>query len=139
MGRIDAVCAIARFADEMHCSIPEVRNKPTIQWYQAINPILQHTLSQEGKSVVAQDILLRYPNERILVISGPNAGGKSVCLKTVGLLQYMLQSGIPIPVHPDSVAGVFNHLAIEIGDNQSMEDDLSTCLLYTSPSPRDRG
>lgn len=126
MGRIDAVCAIARFADEMHCAIPEVRNKPTIQWYQAVNPILQHTLSQEGKSVVPQDILLRYPNQRILVISGPNAGGKSVCLKTVGLLQYMLQSGIPIPVHPDSVAGVFKHLAIEIGDNQSMEDDLST-------------
>lgn len=126
MGRIDAVCAIARFADSMHCAIPEVRNKPTIQWLRAINPLLQHTLRQEGKQAVAQDIRLRYPNERILVISGPNAGGKSVCLKTVGLLQYMLQSGIPIPVHPDSVAGVFKHMAIEIGDNQSMEDDLST-------------
>lgn len=126
MGRIDAICAIAYFAGSMHCVIPELRDKPIIQWRRAVNPLLQHTLRQEGKAVVPQDISLHYPHERILVISGPNAGGKSVCLKTVGLLQYMLQSGIPIPVHPDSVAGVFRHLAIEIGDNQSMEDDLST-------------
>lgn len=126
MGRIDAVSAITRFSQVEQCHIPELRDKPILQWRQAIHPLLRHTLRQEGREVVAQDISLQYPNQRILVISGPNAGGKSVCLKTVGLLQYMLQCGIPIPVHPDSVAGVFRHIAIDIGDNQSIEDDLST-------------
>lgn len=126
MGRIDAVAAIAFFAIEERAVIPQIASRPTLHWLSAIHPLLRRTLAGEGKEVVPLDISLQYPHHRILLISGPNAGGKSVCLKTVGLLQYMLQCGIPIPVAPDSEAGVFKFIAIDIGDDQSIEDDLST-------------
>lgn len=83
------------------------------------------SLARHGKKVVPLDILLD-SHRRILIISGPNAGGKSVCLKTVGLLQYMLQCGLPVPMGENSITGVFEHIFIDIGDEQSLEDDLST-------------
>ena len=92
----------------------------------AVHPLLLRSLRAHGRDVIPLDISLTAPDKRILIISGPNAGGKSVCLKTVGLLQYMLQSGLPIPMSPDSTAGIFGKLFIDIGDEQSIEDDLST-------------
>lgn len=91
----------------------------------AIHPLLQLSLAKHNKKVVPLDIELT-KNQRILIISGPNAGGKSVCLKTVGLLQYMLQCGMPVPMHERSHAGLFGSIFIDIGDEQSIEDDLST-------------
>ena len=91
----------------------------------AIHPLLQMSLAKHGKKVVPLDIELN-SKQRILIISGPNAGGKSVCLKTVGLLQYMLQCGLLIPLHERSHAGIFGSIFIDIGDEQSIEDDLST-------------
>ena len=86
---------------------------------------MQLSLAKHGKKVVPLDIELN-EKQRILIISGPNAGGKSVCLKTVGLLQYMLQCGLLIPMHERSHAGIFSNIFIDIGDEQSIEDDLST-------------
>lgn len=91
----------------------------------AVHPLLQLSLAKHGKKVVPLDIELNQ-KQRILIISGPNAGGKSVCLKTVGLLQYMLQCGMLIPLHERSHAGIFSSIFIDIGDEQSIEDDLST-------------
>ena len=91
----------------------------------AVHPLLQMSLAKHSKKVVPLDIELNR-KQRILIISGPNAGGKSVCLKTVGLLQYMLQCGMLIPVHERSRAGIFSSIFIDIGDEQSIEDDLST-------------
>jgi DNA mismatch repair protein MutS2 len=104
---------------------PAIEGKPSIDWIQAIHPLLYLSLKKQDKQVVPLDIALT-DNKRLLIISGPNAGGKSVCLKTVGLLQYMLQCGLLIPVHEHSRAGVFDHIFIDIGDEQSIENDLST-------------
>jgi len=104
---------------------PELHKKPALQWIAARHPLLQQHLQEVGKKIVPLNIQLD-ENNRILLISGPNAGGKSVCLKTVGLLQYMLQCGIPIPVEEGSRAGIFRHLFIDIGDEQSIDNDLST-------------
>lgn len=87
--------------------------------------MLQLSLAKHNKKVVPLDIELNY-KQRILIISGPNAGGKSVCLKTVGLLQYMVQCGMPVPMHERSHIGIFSNIFIDIGDEQSIEDDLST-------------
>ncbi|MBU0764935.1 MAG: Smr/MutS family protein, partial [Bacteroidetes bacterium] len=94
-------------------------------WKQAIHPLLYINFQKEGRKVVPLDISLD-ENDRILVISGPNAGGKSVCLKTTGLLQYMLQCGLLVPAGEESAAGIFSNLFIDIGDDQSIENDLST-------------
>lgn len=126
IGVLDGIKAIAHFAIEENGVVPRLHPKPVIRWLEARHPILRRSLKEQEREVVPLDISLNYPDERILVVSGPNAGGKSVCLKTVGILQYMLQCGIPIPVHPDSEAGIFETLAINIGDDQSIEDDLST-------------
>ena len=91
----------------------------------ACHPLLNLSLAKHGKKIVPLDISL-HQHQRILIISGPNAGGKSVCLKTVGLLQYMLQCGLPIPVGENSKTGIFGSIFIDIGDEQSIEDDLST-------------
>ena len=96
-----------------------------MDWIRAIHPLLQLSLEKQGKKVVPLDILLTQ-EKRILIISGPNAGGKSVCLKTTGLLQYMLQCGLPIPVGDRSTCGLFKSIMIDIGDEQSIENDLST-------------
>lgn len=122
LSAIDFVRAKALFSIRFNAFEPEISDKPYIDWIQARHPLLSEHL--DG-AVVPLDIMLT-PEKRILIISGPNAGGKSVCLKTVGLLQYMLQCGIPIPVGERSKVGVFNNIMIDIGDEQSLENDLST-------------
>lgn len=122
---IDFIRAKASLAKETQAIKPIIERKQVIDWTMAIHPLLQLSLSKHGKKVVPLDIELNY-RQRILLISGPNAGGKSVCLKTVGLLQYMLQCGLPVPMHERSHAGIFNSIFIDIGDEQSIENDLST-------------
>ena len=104
---------------------PEIAPHPLIDWTLAVHPLLRRSLAKHGKKVVPLEIELTR-RQRILLISGPNAGGKSVCLKTVGLLQYMLQCGLPITVGERSRLGVFESIMIDIGDEQSIEDELST-------------
>ena len=104
---------------------PEIAAHPLIDWTMAVHPLLRRTLQKHGKQVVPLDVALNR-RQRILLISGPNAGGKSVCLKTVGLLQYMLQCGLPVTLGERSRLGVFAHIMIDIGDEQSIEDELST-------------
>lgn len=125
LGEIDFIRAKALLAIDFQATKPELINAPRIEWRNAVHPILHKTLQKQGKSIVAQDISLDN-NERIMVISGPNAGGKSVTLKTIALLQYMLQCGLLIPVSDDSSSGIFTKIFLEIGDEQSLENDLST-------------
>ncbi len=125
LGEIDFIRAKASFSIEIAAIKPTIEHKQLIDWTTAIHPLLQLSLSKHGKKVIPLDIELNR-RQRILLISGPNAGGKSVCLKTVGLLQYMLQCGMPIPVHERSHAGIFSSIFIDIGDEQSIENDLST-------------
>ncbi|HIZ33158.1 MAG TPA: Smr/MutS family protein [Candidatus Bacteroides merdigallinarum] len=125
LAEIDFIRAKALFAEDIQALKPALENKQIIDWATAIHPLLQLSLARHGKKVVPLDIMLN-EKQRILLISGPNAGGKSVCLKTVGLLQYMLQCGLLIPLHESSRAGLFESIFIDIGDEQSIEDDLST-------------
>ncbi len=145
LAQIDLLQAKASLAEQMK-SIepqPQILSTPHLDWIQARHPLLQLSLEKQGKKVVPLDIRLEsidtstYRNidiskenkkniGRLLIISGPNAGGKSVCLKTVGLLQYMLQCGLSIPVGERSTCGIFENIMIDIGDEQSIEDDLST-------------
>ena len=125
LAEIDFIRAKALFAQQTGAIKPAFENKQCIDWGAAVHPLLQMSLAKHNKKVVPLDIELT-KERRILLISGPNAGGKSVCLKTVGLLQYMLQCGLLIPLHEGSHAGVFNSIFIDIGDEQSIEDDLST-------------
>ena len=104
---------------------PEIYSTPLIDWFDARHPLLEAKLHKQGSKIVPLCITLN-KRQRILIISGPNAGGKSVCLKTVGLLQYMLQCGLPVPMADGSRAGIFEKIFIDIGDEQSIEDDLST-------------
>lgn len=122
---IDFIRAKYLLADLINGIEPIVVNKPYVEWKRAIHPLLQITLSKQSKSVVPLDICLD-DDKRILIISGPNAGGKSVCLKTVALLQYMLQCGLSIPISENSQVGIFTDIMIDIGDEQSIENDLST-------------
>ena len=153
LAQIDLIQAKAHWAELTKAFEPAVEDKPHIDWIHAIHPLLQLSLEKQGKKVVPLDIQLSRSEEggvrrentsatdishstlhtprstntgRLLIISGPNAGGKSVCLKTVGLLQYMLQCGLPIPIGDRSTAGLFEHIMIDIGDEQSIENDLST-------------
>ncbi len=125
LGEIDFIRTKALTAIEFDAIFPDIANQPVIEWYNAIHPLLQKTLKKENRKIVPLNIKLTEENH-ILLISGPNAGGKSVCLKTVGLLQYMFQCGMLIPVSEGSKAGIFNQLFIDIGDDQSLENDLST-------------
>jgi len=139
LAQIDLIQAKAAFA-ELTRSIepsPEIFPIPMLDWIQARHPLLQLSLEKQGKKVVPLDITLKgdtqeptggkkTPSGRLLIISGPNAGGKSVCLKTVGLLQYMLQCGLSIPIGDRSYTGIFDSIMIDIGDEQSIENDLST-------------
>lgn len=122
---IEFVRAKALLADKLQAISPEIGNGPHIDWTLARHPLLDLSLRKAGKKIVPLELEL-HRKQRILVISGPNAGGKSVCLKTVGLLQYMLQCGLPIPLGENSKCGVFHNIFIDIGDEQSIEDDLST-------------
>ena len=125
LGKLDFIRAKALLAQEIGGAKPELQDTPYINWQQARHPLLEQKLKAQGKQVVPLDLQLN-ENERILVISGPNAGGKSVCLKTTGLLQYMLQCGLMPPMRVDSQCGLFESLFIDIGDEQSILDDLST-------------
>lgn len=122
---LDFVCACARYALSVGAVMPVIETVPAMEWYGARNPVLAASLQAQGKEVVPLDISL-HDTSHILVISGPNAGGKSVALKTVALLQYMAQCGLHVPMADNSHVGIFTDIMIDIGDNQSMTDDLST-------------
>ncbi len=125
LAEIDFIRAKSLFALQISAIQPALEERQLVDWTMAVHPLLQLSFVRQGRKVVPLDIELDC-DRRILVISGPNAGGKSVCLKTVGLLQYMLQCGMLIPVHERSRAGIFGSIFIDIGDEQSIEDDLST-------------
>lgn len=122
---IDFIRAKALFALEVGGIRPIVEDTQQVDWVKAVHPLLYLSLKKQHKEVVPLDITLT-PKKRLLIISGPNAGGKSVCLKTVGLLQYMMQCGLLVPMHERSRMGIFENLFIDIGDEQSIENDLST-------------
>ncbi len=122
---LEFVKAKVSFATHIGGICPNILPYPIIDWTLAEHPLLKLSLKKQGKEIVPLEIKLDR-KQHILIISGPNAGGKSVCLKTVGLIQYMLQCGLPVPVGECSKMGIFNNLAIDIGDEQSIEDDLST-------------
>ncbi len=125
LAEIDFIRARAEFAALVGGIEPEVQAVPVIDWISSRHPLLWLALKKQDKPVVPLDITLTR-DRHILIISGPNAGGKSVCLKTVGLLQYMLQCGLSVPMSERSTVGVFKNLMIDIGDEQSIENDLST-------------
>ena len=125
LGEMDFIRAKAELAVRFNAIKPALTDRPMMDWGAAYHPLLETSLRKHGRRMSPLDIELD-GERRILLISGPNAGGKSVCLKTAGLLQYMLQCGMPIPVHERSRAGLFKNLFIDIGDQQSIEDDLST-------------
>ncbi len=124
LGQLDFIRAKAKLALDLQADMPLLSEQPVIRWIKARHPVLFLTLKGK-REVVPLDVDLSQ-NERMLLVSGPNAGGKSVCLKTVGILQYMLQCGLLVPASPDSQAGIFKDIFIDIGDQQSIENDLST-------------
>ena len=133
LAQIDFIRAKAKFAIITKSTEPRMENKQLLDWAIAVHPLLELKFDtyniehkeEEPRKVVPLDITLTQ-KQRILLISGPNAGGKSVCLKTVGLLQYMFQCGMPVPVAKSSIFGIFRSIFIDIGDEQSLENDLST-------------
>lgn len=125
LGEIDFIRAKALLAAEFNAIKPDFSDQSLLNWKQAVHPLLMLSLRRENRKIVPLDITLT-AGEHLLVISGPNAGGKSVCLKTVGLLQYMLQNGLLIPIQEGSKTGLFQQIFIDIGDEQSIENDLST-------------
>ena len=125
LGNIDFIRAKAKFAIQTDSVLPTFEARQQLDFETAIHPLLQMSLAKHGREVVPLNIRLD-GTQRILLISGPNAGGKSVCLKTVGLLQYMLQCGLLLPVSESSNVGIFQNIFIDIGDEQSLENDLST-------------
>lgn len=131
LSEIDFIRAKALFAQDTDAVLPKVSNETLLDWSMAKHPILLLNNRRLEKEVVPLNIQLNKEN-RILIISGPNAGGKSVCLKTVGLLQYMLQCGLLVPMHASSRMGIFGKVLIDIGDEQSLENDLSTYSSHLS-------
>ncbi len=123
--KLDFIHAKALLADLINGVVPKVEKTNAFRMVNAVHPLLYLSHKESGRSVVPLNLSLDH-ERRILIISGPNAGGKSVALKTVGLLQYMLQTGLPIPVNEESTLGTFSSIFIDIGDTQSIEDDLST-------------
>lgn len=125
LGRLDFIRAKARLAIDTRASMPHLQPDPEIEWFTARHPVLQETLESHGREIVPLEIRLDREH-RILVISGPNAGGKSVTLKTVGIVQYMMQCGLLPTLYENSRMGMMDGIFADIGDDQSMEDDLST-------------
>ena len=125
LAEVDALRAKAQFSISIRAIKPYLVSDCEVDWHEARHPLLEMSLVRQGRKIEPLTIKLT-KKQRILLISGPNAGGKSVCLKTVGLLQYMLQCGLPIPLHERSRAGLFKSIFIDIGDEQSIENDLST-------------
>lgn len=126
LAEVDFLSAKVSLAETLHAIRPELHDEPLIDWSDARHPVLWLHYAPQNKTVVPLSVRLQASENRVLVISGPNAGGKSVCLKTVALLQYMLQCGLLVPVAEQSRAGLFTHLMIDIGDEQSIQDELST-------------
>ena len=122
---LDFIRAKAKFAIKFNACMPIINDTPTVDLKQARHPLLELSLQHQHKTIVPVDINIGH-SYHILIISGPNAGGKSVCLKTLAMLQYMFQCGIPITASPLSECGIFNSLFINIGDEQSIDNDLST-------------
>ena len=125
MGEVDFIMAKAVVASRFRAGKPVLSDRGELLLRKARHPLLEEALQKEGREIVPLDVTLS-PQKRILLISGPNAGGKSVCLKTVGLLQYMFQWGMPIPASESSEMTVFHDMFVDIGDDQSIENDLST-------------
>ncbi len=125
IGVIDFLRAKAVLAGKLDASLPILSAKPQMDWYGAVHPELFFRLAKSGQRPVPLNIALTAKN-RILVVSGPNAGGKSVCLKTVAIVQYMMQCGLLPPLYSNSHMGFFSDIFIDIGDQQSIENDLST-------------
>lgn len=124
LAELDLQRAKASLARELSATLPAFDGKPALRWKTARHPLLFLTLRNK-RPLIPLDIELSEA-DRFLLVSGPNAGGKSVCLKTVGLIQYMAQCGLLVPMDPDSVLGVFEAVFLDIGDQQSIESDLST-------------
>jgi DNA mismatch repair protein MutS2 len=125
LGEFDFIRAKSRLAGDMNGNYPQLLDKSHILLRQAYHPLLYLYNRKNNKPTIPTNISLN-EKDRLLVISGPNAGGKTVTMKTVGLLQLMIQSGLLIPVHPDSELGIFKQIMIHIGDTQSLEFELST-------------
>ncbi len=126
LAEVDFLGAKVSLAETLGAIRPELTEEPLLDWADARHPVLLLHYVPQGKTVVPLSLRLRRDEHRVLVISGPNAGGKSVCLKTVALLQYMTQCGLLVPVGEQSRVGLFNQLMIDIGDEQSIQDELST-------------
>ncbi|MCX6220811.1 MAG: Smr/MutS family protein [Bacteroidia bacterium] len=131
LGILDFIRAKGLWSNESKSVKPLLKYDTELNWIDARHPLLERNLAREKRKIVPLNIKLS-KDDRILLISGPNAGGKSVCLKTVGLLQYSIQCGVPIPLHLDSVVGIFDKIFIDIGDNQSLDNDLSTYSSHLS-------
>lgn len=125
VGYLDFIKAKAKFAFQVGAVLPHIERAPEIDWYGAFHPALFITLKAQSRSVVPLNLRLD-KKCRFLIISGPNAGGKSVALKTVGILQYMMQCGVLPTLHDNSHMGIFQNILVDLGDEQSMENDLST-------------
>lgn len=130
LGQIDFIRGKAKFSLEIEADLPILEKKPELVWYNAKHPLLY--LSLKGKREIVPLTISLDTTDRVLLVSGPNAGGKSVCLKTVGLLQYMVQCGLLIPLSDRSRVGVFQDILLDIGDQQSIENDLSTYSSHLS-------
>lgn len=126
VGEVDFLRAKVALAEQLGAVRPELTDEPLIDWHEARHPVLYMRYRAQKKDVVPLTIRLQREENRLLIISGPNAGGKSVCLKTVAMLQYMLQCGLLVPMSEASRMGIFRQLMIDIGDEQSIDDDLST-------------
>ena len=125
LGRLDFIRAKALYAKEVDAQLPVLEDVPEFDWFHAVHPVLLLSLREQGREVVPMNLRLDADN-RILVVSGPNAGGKSVALKTVAIVQYMMQCGLLPTLYSNSHMGIFNKIMIDIGDQQSIENDLST-------------
>lgn len=123
--KADLIDARVRLAARMDANRPRISERPVMDLRNAENPLLRRMLSARKKTVVPLNLKLD-ETDRIMVISGPNAGGKSVSLKTALLLQYMVQHGLAVPASPDSAFGVFSHMLLDCGDGQSIDEGLST-------------
>lgn len=122
---LDFIHAKALYATEIDAKLPHLSPHPELEWYHACHPLLLLQMRRRGAEIVPLDLHLT-PERRLLIVSGPNAGGKSVTLKTVALVQYMTQCGLLPPLHPNSHMGLFDEILVDLGDNQSIENDLST-------------
>lgn len=125
IGQIDVIFAKANFAHRYNCVVPKLSDDAIIEWKKARHLVLEKHLSKTQREIVPLDLLLNSQN-RVMILSGANAGGKTVVLKTLALLQCMIQNAIPVSFSEDSIAGIFHYLFVDIGDNQSIESDLST-------------